>query len=76
LLTAGIGQVLGGDDDTSTVVKGVSLVAVLTDANILVEQFALRVNFAANAIHVEVVVNRASNTGGSIPLCTSEVIIK
>ena len=60
----------------NSIVESISLITLFADANVLVEDFALRVNFATDSFGIEVVVDWAFYAVGSFPLCTSEMVVK
>jgi hypothetical protein len=64
------------NDDTSSIIKTVALVALLANANVLVKEFTLRTDLAADSLGVEVVVLRARETISSVPSSAAEEVIE
>ena len=66
----------GGDNGAGSVAEGISLIALFADSDVLVEDFALGVHFAADSFCVEVVVYRAFEAVVALPLSASEMIVQ
>lgn len=65
-----------GNDGASSVAKGISLIALFADSDVLIEDFALGVHLAADSFCVEVVVYRAFKAVAAFPLSASEMIVQ
>ena len=75
-MAARVGLVSESSDGAGTIDQTVALVALFADADVLVEQPALGVHFAASSVDVEVESDRAGKTGVTVPLCAAEVIVE
>jgi hypothetical protein len=61
---------------TSAIVESVTSVALLADADVLIEELALGGDLTTDTIDVEIVVLGALLAGSAIPLCAAEVVIE
>ena len=75
-LASGVDLFPSGDDAADAIIESVSFIALLADADVLVEDFALRINFAADSFGVEVVVDRALDAVCSFPFSASEMVVQ
>ena len=64
------------NDDTDSIVETISFITLFADSDILIEDFALRMNFATNSFSVEIIINRTFNASATLPLSTSEMVIE
>ena len=64
------------NDNTDSIIETISFVTLFADSDILIEDFALRMNFATNSFGVEIVVNRTFDASATLPLSTSEMIVE